>query len=508
MARKKSKGSKKSRAKKTRRQKSTPARAADAPGSVEQEGPEAAAPAPTDEGGEPSGSEKEGSRSKGDEATSGEDDTKGRASSKTGGRAKKKRKKKKEAPPSKKEAAKKKDAKASKKKASPKDADVVTSDGDSGKKARPKQTDAPTKGKGTSRKKQASRKKHASGKRQPSAKEDPTRTGEAEGSEVLPADDVIDLDLDDPSADLGNPAEDLDALIAAAAEEPPPVAIDIEDDLDDAEARRRLIEEAVAFAEAEERGVPPDAEATRDDLQHADADPRPAPSTEAQPAPSTEAGDDPASADEDVDPVDGAPTEEGRPRIGAEALLALSEIHAEGLASIPGELVLDLGEASTPEERDRLLAAALAHAEMQEAIYRVPTEELRSRRIKTGIAAALTLAAALTAWNPPGLLVPAPPPALSETDRADGVLVALTLQAQQIEAFRAANGRLPRSLAEVESPIPDVRFVRSSNRLYQLLGYDAAGEPVVFDSEAPAPAFERLWRSWSTTSGERRGGLR
>ena len=175
---------------------------------------------------------------------------------------------------------------------------------------------------------------------------------------------------------------------------------------------------------------------------------------------------------------------------------------------MPDELVLDLGDATTAEERDRLLAAALAHAEMQEAIYRVPTEERRSRRIKSTIAAGIFLIAALMAVNPPGLLVPEPPPLLAEEDRGLGTLVALTLQAQQVEAFRVANGRLPRSIAELEGGIPGIRFVRSSNRLYQLIAYTPDGEPVVYDSGSPGPDFERLWRTWATTADENAGGLR
>jgi hypothetical protein len=295
----------------------------------------------------------------------------------------------------------------------------------------------------------------------PGDQPEPKRLDADSGAPGAPDPELIDLD------DVG---DDIGALIAAAAAVDEPITLDLDDSLEDAESRDGLIAEALALVEGADEG-----------------------------APSNEMDASATSADADAD---------DRPLIGAEALLALSEIRAEGVASKPAELVLDLGEETTPEERDRLLAAALAHAEMQEAVYRVPLEQRRSRRIKSGIAAAIFFLAAVAAVNPPDILVPAPPPLLSEEDRATGVLVALTLQAQQVEAFRAANGRLPRSIDEIEQAVPGVRYVLSTGRLYQLVAYGPDGEPVVYDSSAPRPEFERLWRTWATTSDETAGGLR
>jgi hypothetical protein len=279
-----------------------------------------------------------------------------------------------------------------------------------------------------------------------------------------------------------------------------PVVLDIgdADDLDD-EARRLLVAEAVAFV-AQEEGSP----------TVADDEPDESPAVDVAAEPDAEAGaEDPTDPERpqeeapgDEDSASAVPEEPG-PLIGPQALLALSELQAEGVASLQDEFVLDLGEATTPEERDRLLAAAMAHAEMQEAIYRVPMATHRTRRIKLGIAAAIALVAFFVLIRPPALLVPDAPPGLSDADRTRGMRIALLLQAQQVEAHRIEQGRLPSSLAEVAVQIPNVRFIRSNSRSYQLVVYSADGEPMVFDSTVPAPEFERLRTEWVTTRGAR-----
>ena len=165
--------------------------------------------------------------------------------------------------------------------------------------------------------------------------------------------------------------------------------------------------------------------------------------------------------------------------------------------TLPGELILDLGEATTPQERDRLLAAAMAHAEMQEAIYRIPMATRRDTWIKAGIASALLFVALIVGVWPPGLLVPEPSRTLTEQDAIAGIRVTLLLQAQQIEAFRVNADRLPTSLEEAGAPFDGIRYVRSGNRLYQLVAYAPDGEPLIYDSAAPAPELQALARSWN-----------
>lgn len=191
---------------------------------------------------------------------------------------------------------------------------------------------------------------------------------------------------------------------------------------------------------------------------------------------------------EEVEATDGGET----PLIGRDALIALTQLRDEGVATVPEELVLDLGEVSSPDERDRLLAAALAHVEMQEAIYRVPTESTTTRHWKGLIAAGVFLLAAFLAVLPPGPLVPAGPEPLSDAHRLRGIRTALLVQAEQIEAFRVREDRLPDSLGEVDTALPDIRFVRSSDRLYQLVAYTSGGDAIIYDSAAPDPAFEDI----------------
>jgi hypothetical protein len=281
-------------------------------------------------------------------------------------------------------------------------------------------------------------------------------------------------------------AEPVDEGIEAAEAEV--VDLGLEDELDDEEARARIVAEALAFVAEEEAGPTQEGALSGDEASSSDVAEDQDTLAETAKGKSVEPGDAP-SPEEDA-------TEADVPRIGAEALLALSEIHAEGLASLPDEVVIDLGESSTPEERDRLLAAAFAHSEMQEAIYRVPVATGRVGRIKAGIASVILLLAAAVAVAPPGVVVPPAPPQISAEDRLRGIRLGLLLQAEQVEAYRARTQELPETLADLPFVLPNIRFVRSSERLYQLIGYTDRGEAVVYDSSVPAPAFARLRPSW------------
>ena len=324
--------------------------------------------------------------------------------------------------------------------------------------------------------------------------------------------ETIDLDIE-PGTDeeiAALLAEAIAAREAAAIDAPVPSPmepeaeiIDLDIDLDVDEAPDALIAEALAFVESEDAAVDTD-----DDV---------GPALEAASEGSTResnASDTAADGfDEDVDTTGGAPSEdstsgapseegaseEDPPLIGVAAVAALTQMRKEGLASVRGDLILDLGEATTPEQRDRLLAAAMAHSETQEAIYRLRTDTGHVRRGKAAIASAIFVLALFVAAVPPGIVVPEPPAQLREADRVHGVRITLLLQSEQIEAFRARNQRLPDALADVTAQLSEVRYVRSSSRLYQLIAYTPAGESIVFDSADPSPEFERLRRSWSTT---------
>lgn len=214
---------------------------------------------------------------------------------------------------------------------------------------------------------------------------------------------------------------------------------------------------------------------------------------------------EPASATEGSDPVDGEaadgrpsvtfPTRPGiapPPTIGADAMAVLSAMNRQGV-TLPDELVLDLGEATTAEDRDRLLAAALAHVEMQDAVYRLSTEPDRKAGRWKGVAAALLLIAAMTfAVRPPGWITPEPAATLTDADRLDGLRQTLVWQVQQIEVYQSREGRIPDSLTDLPIVLPNLRFVRSNDRVYQLVAYTRSGDTVLYDSAAPAAWFDRV----------------
>jgi hypothetical protein len=263
---------------------------------------------------------------------------------------------------------------------------------------------------------------------------------------------------------------------------------DLDTDLDAAPAAAPMTEEPVVFdLDAEIDGSEtPAAEALVAELESA-APPEPAEAADAASAPGSPLAD--GGDSEAVDALSPA-GEDG----DAEAVEEDAEVEVEDLDA-------DLGPTSTPEARARILAAALAHAEMQEARYRVPTLSRRTGHIKATLAFAFLATAGFVALVPPPLVVPTPLPTLSVADRDRGSRLSLLLQAQQIEAFRAVELRLPTSLDEAGASVPGIRYVRSSNRLYQLVAYTEDGRAIVYDSSAPGPEFGALSPSWAGERG-------
>jgi hypothetical protein len=145
---------------------------------------------------------------------------------------------------------------------------------------------------------------------------------------------------------------------------------------------------------------------------------------------------------------------------------------------------------SHPEDRERILADALAHVEAQEKLYRViPGEARRSDRWKEPVAVILLLLATVLTFFPPPWLAPTRLPSVSDADKMRGVRAALYMQAQQIEAYHLRTGHLPDALDQVAGRFQGIRFVRSNSRVYQLVGHGPDGSPVVYDSAHPDPGF-------------------
>jgi hypothetical protein len=349
-------------------------------------------------------------------------------------------------------------------------------------------------------------------KRQVQRKRSP-KTSDA--GEVVPLDgpqeeNVVEVSLDEVAE--GVEADDLIAAAAALAEVPAPDGtpttatatvmpdtsdvfdISLDDDEEEAD-REQLIAEALAFVEQEESGTAHEARVRPPEEGRDQAEVGESAQTEAT---SPTEGETPGESEDEED--DGSDAQ-GTPTMSPAAFSALSAFHTEGLAKVPEEIILDLGEATTDEQRDRLLAAALAHVEMQDAVYRVRTSSGLSRsRLKATSTYILLVVALIVAIVPPGFIVPAQPTRVTNADREYGIRVAMVLEAQQIEAFRVETQRLPDSLEEVPNGLPGIRFVKSGARLYQLIAYLPSGEAIVYDSEALTADFQRIARVWAPSS--------
>ncbi len=166
---------------------------------------------------------------------------------------------------------------------------------------------------------------------------------------------------------------------------------------------------------------------------------------------------------------------------------------------------VDLGDdtdgVSSPEDRARLLADAVVQSETQEAKYRLrlPPDDPPGRW-KSMFAMVTFMLAGVVAVAPPTWLQPEPPATVTEGQRVRGVRAALFLQAQQVEAYRVQNQRLPRSLFQLPTRVPGIRFVRSNNQVYQLVAFTPDGRRMVYDSTRPNE-FDPVAAGWFTDGG-------
>ena len=155
---------------------------------------------------------------------------------------------------------------------------------------------------------------------------------------------------------------------------------------------------------------------------------------------------------------------------------------------------------SSAEDRGRLIAEAIAHAETSEARYRQPGGR-RTGQWKGPLALSLLVIAGYIGLVPPPWLAGRPLPQVSSAERERGVAAALQIQARQIEVFQARHGRLPRTLDEVPARVAGVRFVRSNSRVYQLVAARPNGRALVYDSAKPGPEFEGVENGWDDEPG-------
>jgi hypothetical protein len=152
---------------------------------------------------------------------------------------------------------------------------------------------------------------------------------------------------------------------------------------------------------------------------------------------------------------------------------------------------------STTEDRDRLLAEVVAHAEVRDGVYRVPSGDPFSKgRWKIPLALALFALAAVLAVVPPAWMVGPPPPPIEAEDHEYGLRATLYLQAQTIERYRQQEGRLPTSAELMGAGTVGGRFIRSDSRTYQLLAFLPDGSALTYDSARPTDEFDVLTLFW------------
>ena len=163
----------------------------------------------------------------------------------------------------------------------------------------------------------------------------------------------------------------------------------------------------------------------------------------------------------------------------------------------PNDVGPPTDRASRAEERERLVAEVAAIAETKDIQFqRLPPGQARRGGWKIPTALVVLLLAVIVAAFPP--LSRGDDATLSPTSEElqRGLRAALYLQAEQVEVFRVREGRLPVSLDEVPVRIPGIRFVRSNNRVYQLVGFLTDGDPIVYDSARPTDPFDAVAAGW------------
>lgn len=158
-------------------------------------------------------------------------------------------------------------------------------------------------------------------------------------------------------------------------------------------------------------------------------------------------------------------------------------------------------EISSEEDRQQIVAEVIAHAALQEAHYRQPmSDPTTPGRWKAPLALVVMALAAALAIFPPSWAAPRPG-RLAEEDLLRGLRASLYIQATQLEAFRVREGRLPGTLDELEHPVGGLRYVRSNNRVYQLVATGPDGRNLVYDSAQPDSAFAAAAPAWTSPRG-------
>jgi hypothetical protein len=91
---------------------------------------------------------------------------------------------------------------------------------------------------------------------------------------------------------------------------------------------------------------------------------------------------------------------------------------------------------------------------------------------------------------PPSWLAGPGLPRVADTNRGAGAVAALTLQAEQIRVYQLRNGSLPATLEVMPAYHSGLRYVRSNNRVFQLLAPRPGGGVILYDAARPQERFK------------------
>ena len=143
---------------------------------------------------------------------------------------------------------------------------------------------------------------------------------------------------------------------------------------------------------------------------------------------------------------------------------------------------------STSNERAQALAAVLRDQKRRAEREPVPPAAPRNQRARV-VAFLASLVLAIYVWfGSPPWAQPYVPPAPTPAEAEAGLRMGMYLQAQRIEVFREANGRLPLSLDEAGERLPGVEYEQITGEVYRLRGR-TADRRVTYVSAQPAQEF-------------------
>jgi len=142
------------------------------------------------------------------------------------------------------------------------------------------------------------------------------------------------------------------------------------------------------------------------------------------------------------------------------------------------------------QEAADAVAAVLKHAAERDQIAQKKTTPRKQPKWMLPLGVNLAVLAVYLLIAPPSWVTvnPVEPPDLAR--QSDDLKAAMWFQAQQIEAYKIQNGRLPATLAESGRVLPGVEYVRDGDR-FRLIG-TVGDAPVIYDSAASNTEFAAI----------------